>query len=228
MCLSVRGYSRCDHSHQTQATQGARWHDNDGADASDHGDTWGEWGRSEEKLLRALYPVSRVNWCKWGIRQPLGECSASHHSLNIIPLSLHFPSASHGKWTVKDKSEASMSGKQLFWSELKLLSCDGKIRNRDMLPSSGIISSAARCSVWFLRQEDIFLKGPPQYYLTETSPGVWDWVSVVITGDGCTNYKEASQWWGHSHLSTLTPFTSSSEQWAAKHLRSFSGLIVHK
>ena len=111
--------------------------------------------------MRALYPVSRVNWCKWGIRQPLGECSASHHSLNIIPLSLHFPRASHGKWTVKDKSEASMSGKQLFWSELKLLSCDGKIRNRDILPSSGIISTAAQCSVWFLRQEDIFLKGPP-------------------------------------------------------------------
>ena len=86
-----------------------------------------EHGETIESFISGL-SGQLVQMADWATS---GEYPASHHSLNIIPLSLHFPPASHGKWTVKDKSEASMSGKQLFWSELKLLSCDGNIRSRD-------------------------------------------------------------------------------------------------
>ena len=58
--------------------------------------------------------ISGLSLGSTGANGGLGNLNpASHHSRNIIPLSLHFPSASHGKWTVKDK-KSGVSGISSF------------------------------------------------------------------------------------------------------------------
>ena len=161
-------------------------------------------------------------------------CSASHHTRNIIPLSLHFPPASHGKWTVKDKSGVSSIGISSFsgqsWNCWVVMG-KGEAQYINTQPGCRVIVD--HLCTGTSASQNIFLRAPGIIQLTETLSDVWghslcrDHGGWQLRGHPCTTKR--AEWWGHSELTDFTPFTSFTEQpdTFAPFLDSL-WLIVHK